>query len=131
MSYVEDDKRISKYYTSGAPLKALTDFTDADGVALTNIGTALRGWNIKNLDATTAYIQFFNNKASAVTLGTTTPDWVLPIAASAEIWQILSQDDGIGFGKGLSMAVTTTRDGSTLVTTGIQGNFFYKRNYAM
>lgn len=75
--------------------------------------------DVQNNDSTNAvFVQFFNVAATTdVTLGTTTPDWSLKNYANshvriAEEWPVLKH-----FDKGLVIAVTTTRTGSTDTTT--------------
>lgn len=71
-----------------------------------------------------SYLQIFFAKASAVTLGTTAPDYVIPLAANG----IVRRDFPNGLGKagstGLSMACTTTATGSTAGTADVSVSTF-------
>lgn len=69
------------------------------------------GWQILNNTAAIAYIQVFNALAASVTLGSTTPDYVLPLPPSSGA--TLALDLGIAHGTGITVAATTTRGGST------------------
>jgi hypothetical protein len=62
--------------------------------------------------AAIGYLQMFFKPAASVTVGTTTPDMVIPLPSSGGL--TLSFPDGwlLG-GSGLTLAGTTTRTGST------------------
>lgn len=90
----------------------------ATGKALATICSSksvLRGALFDNANAAKAYIQVFDAVSGSVTLGTTVPKLVIPVAASEclRLDGLSVQLDGVG----LSTAVTTTPTGSTLVTT--------------
>lgn len=67
-------------------------------------------WALNNT-AAIAYIQVFNLASASVTLGTTTPDYVLPLPASSGA--TIALDLGCAHGTGITVACTTTRGGST------------------
>jgi hypothetical protein len=71
-----------------------------------------------------AYIQIFNVVSGSVTLGTTTPTYVIPIPASASA--NVEFTNGIAHGTAISAAVTTTATGSTALATALVGFFVYK-----
>jgi hypothetical protein len=106
-------------FKSGSIAATKTDIGTA------NTPTGLFGWYFYNPNASAAYVQIFNAQASAVTLGTTTPDMVitLPAGAGANVMNPL----GIKFGTALSIAVTTTRTGSTGVGSTVDYTMFYKQ----
>lgn len=62
--------------------------------------------------ASPGYLQMFFLPASSVTVGTTTPDFVIPLPTSGGV--TINLDDGwlLG-GSGLTIAGTTTRTGNT------------------
>jgi hypothetical protein len=83
----------------------------------------LGGYYIYNPNTSVAYVQLFDT-ASSVTLGTTVPDVVLGIPASAGA--NLLNDTGIDFTTGIKFAVTTTATGNTAPSTGLDLTLFYK-----
>jgi hypothetical protein len=82
------------------------------------------GYMFNNPNAGVAYIQIFNVVSGSVTLGTTTPTYVIPIpgAASANVEFTI----GIAHGTAISAAVTTTATGSTALGAALTGFFVYK-----
>jgi len=69
---------------------------------------------IHNTTAARAYVQFFDALAADVTVGTTTPDFVVGVAANGTTsWNI---GKPIRFSTGITVASTTTRAGSTDAT---------------
>jgi len=67
---------------------------------------------IENTDVTKAYLQIFDAAAlTDITLGTTTPTFVLPLPASSLV--IDDHENGLMFKKGVCYAVTTTPGGNT------------------
>ena len=83
----------------------------------------LFGWHIQNLDAAVTYLQFFDAPASSVTVGTTTPTFVIAVPASG----LHDADDSvpIGLKSGLTIAATTTATGAVAPTNGLNVNLFY------
>ncbi len=89
------------------------------------------GYMFLNLNATPAYIQVFNLATSgAVTLGTTTPTFVVPIPANSTAANgagaNLELTNGIAMSTGIQVAATTTATGATTVTTGLTGFVLFK-----
>jgi len=89
------------------------------------------GYMFMNLNSTPAYIQVFNLATSgAVTLGTTTPTFVVPIPANSTAANgagaNLELTVGIAMSTGIQVAATTTPTGATTVTTGLTGFVLYK-----
>lgn len=71
------------------------------------------GYHLLNTTAALAYLQIFNKAAANVTLGTDTPDWVIPLAANGSaivppIGTLIARH-----GVAITIAGTTTRTGST------------------
>ena len=79
------------------------------------------GLKLVNTTAAAAYLQMFNTPASAVTLGTTAPAFVVRLSANETVWMPMTIPLAISAagnalnvsGGGLSLAGTTTAGGST------------------
>lgn len=90
-------------------------------------GTAgtLGGYFIYNPNASVAYVQIFDvATATTVTLGTTSPDIILPIPATGGA--NLEFANGVAMANGIKLACTTTATGSTAPGTGLDMTVFYK-----
>lgn len=80
-----------------------------------------------NNGSTLAYIQVFNKLSANVTVGTTAPDYVVPVpapssgTAGAGIREEYAK--GLSFGTGITVACTTTRTGSTSATCDVNVNY--------
>lgn len=87
------------------------------------------GYMLINLNSAPAYLQVFDT-TGAVTLGTTTPTFVLAIPANATpangLAANLELTVGVSIANGIKIAATTTPNGSTTVTTGLTGSIWYK-----
>ena len=104
--------------------------TGSIGATKTDIGTAntagiVSGWYFYNPNNSVAYVQVFNLQASAVTLGTTAPVYSIGIPALSAA--NLMSPTGITHSTAISIAVTTTRAGSTNVGSTVDYNIFYKQ----
>jgi hypothetical protein len=104
--------------------------TGTIGNTKTDIGTAntagvVAGWYIYNPNNSVAYVQVFNLQASAVTLGSTAPVYSIGIPALSAA--NLMSPTGITHSTAISIAVTTTRAGSTNVGSTVDYNIFYKQ----
>lgn len=86
------------------------------------------GWSIMNNGSVPCYIQVFNLASASVTVGTTVPDYVIPIPAPSSgtngAGQVIEISLGIAHSTGITLACTTTRGGSTTATCDVL--FFYK-----
>lgn len=81
------------------------------------------GWDIMNTTAAIAYIQVFDKTAANVSLGSTTADWIIPLAANGRATVMLEAGDPnkvpvggsqrISHANGCTIAATTTRTGNT------------------
>jgi hypothetical protein len=69
------------------------------------------GYHILNNTAAIAYMQVFDKASASVTVGTTTPDYVIPLPAS--FGATLEISTGVAHANGITVACTTTRTGST------------------
>ncbi len=81
------------------------------------------GYMFTNTNTGVAYIQVFDT-TGAVTLGTTTPTFVVPVPAGSGA--NLEVTNGIAMASGIKVAATTTATGSTTVSTAITGFVLYK-----
>ena len=84
----------------------------------------LFGYSLHNQDAARGFVQIFFNKASNVTLGTTSPDLVIEMAASRSDRYMF--DYPFESSLGMCAASTTTSSGSTGATVDTEGSFFVK-----
>lgn len=96
---------------------SLTPFFDAaadeTAQALKASAGVLKKIWIANLDADTLFLQLFDVAAGSVTVGTTTPDLVIPIPkGDATDYGILSDWINAEFGTAITYAVTTTPTGN-------------------
>ena len=85
------------------------------GITAVNNGTAI------------AYIQVFNKASASVTVGTTTPDYVIPVPApsSGSNGAGIREEYALGlnFGTGITVACTTTRTGASSATCDVNVNY--------
>lgn len=81
------------------------------------------GWSFFNSNSSAAYVQFFNATTGSVTLGSTTPVLSVGIPAGASSSPAL--DIGWGFATAITVAVTTTRTGSTSPSDTVDLNIAY------
>lgn len=90
-------------------------------------GGTIYGITAVNNGSALAYIQVFNKASANVTVGTTAPDYVVPVpapssgTAGAGIREEYAK--GLSFGTGITVACTTTRTGSTTATCDVNVNF--------
>ena len=87
------------------------------------------GYMLMNVNSAPAYVQVFDT-TGAVTLGTTTPTFVIPIPANGTAANGLAANlemvRGIAITNGIKIAATTTATGATTVSTGLTGFILYK-----
>ena len=82
--------------------------------------TVIGAYDIYNANGTVGYIQLFDVASiNSVTLGTTPPNAVIPLAATSRGANEVSA--GLVFLNGLVAACTTTANGATTVTTPVSG----------
>lgn len=90
------------------------------------------GWAMLfNPNTATTYIQVFNKASASVTLGSTVPDFVIPLPgiASASATGLAANWEsvhGIAMSTGITVAATTTASGSTAPANAVVGTFLYK-----
>ena len=89
------------------------------------------GWlMLYNPNTAVTFIQVFNKTSANVTVGTTAPDFVIPIPGMASAagtgaaanWE---STVGIAMSTGITVAATTTATGSTNPTNAVVANFLY------
>ncbi len=73
------------------------------------------GWSVLNNTAAIAYVQVFNKGTGSITLGSTAPDWVIPVPANGTTGagNNFMIPLGVSHSTAISVACTTTRTGST------------------
>jgi hypothetical protein len=83
------------------------------------------GWNIVNNTAAIAYCQVFNLASASVTVGTTTPDYVIAIPGNSTTGagNAMLGEIGIAHSTGITICCTTSRTGSTNAACDVL--FFY------
>ena len=99
--------------------------------ALSNTKTQVKGsagtfggYMFYNPNASAAYIQVFDVANASVTVGTTTPTYVIPIPATSAA--NVEFTNGINHGTAVVVAATTTATGSTALGSALTGFFLYK-----
>lgn len=70
----------------------------------------IHGWQIVNQTGAEAFVQVFNKAVGDVTVGTTVPDWFLPLPASGGA--AVGLPKGIPMSVALTIACTTTKGGN-------------------
>lgn len=107
--------------------------SSSDGsTALTNTAQAIKasagqlyGWYIYNPNSSAQYVQLYNTASASVTVGTTSPLFMLTIPATSAA--NVEFTNGITFSNaGWSCAATSTAGGNGAPTTALDAVFFYK-----
>ena len=107
--------------------------TSSDGAtALTNSAQVIKasagqlyGWYIYNPNSSAQFVQLYNTAAASVTVGTTSPLFMLTIPATSAA--NVEFTNGITFSNaGWSCAATSTAGGNGAPTTALDAVFFYK-----
>lgn len=107
--------------------------SSSDGAtALTNSAQAIKasagqlyGWYIYNPNSSAQFVQLYNTAAASVTVGTTSPLFMLTIPATSAA--NVEFTNGITFSNaGWSCAATSTAGGNGAPTTALDAVFFYK-----
>jgi len=118
--------RVVPVDASGTPtdtvsLPATTPYFDSDGdntaQALNASATKLYKLSVQNPNASIAFVQIFNAAAGDVIVGTTTPDYVIPVLGnSATVEDFVAPLD---LGTAATYACTTTATGNGDPSTGL------------
>jgi hypothetical protein len=106
--------------------------SSSDGAtALTNSAQAIKasagclyGYYIYNPNATAAFVQFYNTASGSVTVGTTSPLFMLTIPATSGA--NLFSNTGIQFSTAMSWAATSTAGGNGALGTALDAVAWYK-----
>ena len=87
-------------------------------------GGTLGGYMLYNPNAAVTYVQVFDAASANVTVGTTTPTYVIPLppASGANIEFTL----GISHATAITVAATTTATGSSAPSSAVTGFILYK-----
>ena len=110
--------------TTSGGLSVATGSITATATSVKGSAGQVYGWYFYNPNASVAYVQFFNTASGSVTLGTTAPVYSLGIPATSGANVELS--NGIAHSTAITIAVTTTRAGSTSPGSSVDYNIFYK-----
>jgi hypothetical protein len=87
-------------------------------VQVTAGSTNLKSVTVVNAQAATVFVQFFNALTANVTLGTTTPDYEIQVAANSTFTTSLPSE-GLIFPTALCVGSTTTEGGLTGSANGV------------
>lgn len=106
--------------------------TSSDGAsALTNSAQVIKasagkvyGYYIYNPNVAAQFVQFYNTAAASVTVGTTSPLFMLTIPAGSAA--NLFSDIGITFGTAISWAATSTAGGNGAPSSSLDAVVWYK-----
>lgn len=110
----------TKCCTSGDGSTALTNSAQAVKASAGKLG----GWYIYNPNTSATYVIIYNVASGSVTVGTTNPQIVLCIPASAAA--NVEFVNGITFDTAIAVAATTTGAGNSAPASALEANFFYK-----
>lgn len=95
----------------------------ATATAVKSSAGTLGAYYIYNANTSVVYVQIFDLATGSVTLGTTAPKWSIGIPASGAA--NLELVNGLKFSTAITIAVTTTRAGSTAPTSTVDINMAY------
>lgn len=125
---------LGALYTENTPAASTADigsdpYFDSDGdntaQALKASGGALYSLHVINENATDAYVQLFDTAAGSVTVGTTTPVYVLFVPANGAVEEKFTAPP-LTFGTAITYACTTTATGNGDPSTGLVVSAAYK-----
>lgn len=109
--------------TGGWSVNSQTALTNTKVPVKASAGT-FGGYMLYNPNASVIYVQIFDATSVNVTLGSTTPTYViaLPAAAAANVEFTL----GVNHANAITLAATTTATGSSAPSSALTGFFLYK-----
>jgi hypothetical protein len=109
--------------TGGWSVNSQTALSNTKVAVKASAGT-FGGYMIYNPNAAAIYVQVFDVASGSVTLGSTTPTYVvtIPPAAGANVEFTL----GVNHATAITLAATTTATGSTAPSTALTGFFLFK-----
>jgi hypothetical protein len=121
-SIIHTDSRGRMAVTVGASTAAMTAHFDSDGDNTAQVIKASAGilynLHIINSNGANTYVQLFDVDAGSVTVGTTTPDYVIFVPGGAATITDFN-NVGLNFSTAITYACTTTPTGSGDPTTGL------------
>lgn len=109
--------------TGGWSVNSQTALTNTKVAVKASAGT-FGGYMLYNPNTTIQYIQVFDVASGSVTLGSTTPTYVIPIPGGAAA--NLEIGNGINHATAITLAATTTPTGSTAPGSNLVGFFLFK-----
>lgn len=109
--------------TGGWSVNSQTGLTNTKVAVKASAGT-FGGYYLYNPNASAAYIQIFDVASGSVTLGSTTPTYVIALPASAAA--NLEIANGVNHTTAITLAATTTATGSTALGSALTGFFLFK-----
>ena len=109
--------------TGGWSVSSQTGLTNTK-VAVKASAGKFGGYMFYNPNASVEYIQVFDVASGSVTLGTTTPTYVIPLPASSGA--NIEFNNGIPHATAITVAATTTATGSSAPGTALTGFFLFK-----
>ena len=113
---LKDANGNMQYWAAGVPFKTRNLAGTVTAVKAT--AGILKTVTVVNNQAAVAFVQIFNVAAGSVTLGTTTPDWEIQVAANSSV-TVNFAPDGLSCGTAISVASTTAEGGGTGSAAGV------------
>jgi hypothetical protein len=117
------------YASGGLSIHHTKSAANTTGISVKGSAGQIYGWAITNTNASARYVKVYN-KATAATVGTDTPVFVLMIPGNANgAGMVFAQDSGIALGTGISIGITTgvaDNDTTAPSATEVLVNLFYK-----
>jgi hypothetical protein len=111
---------VSPRTTGG--LSMATGTIGATATAVKASAGQVYGWYIYNSNASVAYVQFYNSVTGSTTVGTSIVASIgIPAGGAANVFN----DVGIAFSSAITIAITTTRSGTTSPTNTVDYNIYY------
>jgi len=114
---------ITPSTTGGWSVKSLVALSNTKTAVKAGVGT-MGGYMFYNPNSSVVYLQVWNVAIGSVTVGTTTPTYVIPIPATAGA--NVEFTNGINHSTEINIAVTTTATGSTAPSTAVDGFMLFK-----
>jgi hypothetical protein len=109
--------------TGGWSVKTLVALSNTKTAVKAGAGT-LGGYMFYNPNASVTYIQVFDVATGSITVGSTTPTYVIPLPATSGA--NVEFANGIKHSTEINVAATTTATNSTAPSTAIDGFMLYK-----
>jgi hypothetical protein len=114
----------------GTALSTMNASSSDGGTALTSTAQAIKGsagrlhgYYIYNPNTSAVFVQFYNTASGSVTVGTTTPLFMITIPSSSAA--NLAIPGGVAFGTAISWAATSTAGGNGAPSTALDAVAWY------